>query len=106
MADNTSIVVLSDHGWHLGEKNHIAKQTLWTRSTRVPLIIVPPKRLKDMPRGVRCDRPAELLDVYPTLLAAAGLAPIDADQRLDGISLTPWLNKPTAEKERPAITTI
>jgi arylsulfatase A-like enzyme len=59
-----------------------------------------------MPRGVRCDRPAELLDVYPTLLAATGIASIDADQQLDGISLTPWLMQPTAEKQRPAITTI
>ena len=41
MAQSTWIVVLSDHGWHLGEKNHIAKQTLWTRATRVPLLIIP-----------------------------------------------------------------
>ena len=106
MADNTWIVVLSDHGWHLGEKNHIAKQTLWTRSTRVPLIIVPPKRLKDTPRGVRCDRPAELLDVYPTLVAATGVTPEKSDKSLDGLSLLPWIKQPTAEKKRPAITTI
>ena len=106
MADNTWIVVLSDHGWHLGEKNHVAKQTLWTRSTRVPMIIVPPKRMKDTPRGVRCDRPAELLDVYPTLVDAVGLKPIGADKHLDGLSLLPWIAEPAAEKDRPAITTI
>ena len=106
MADNTWIIVLSDHGWHLGEKDHVAKQTLWTRSTRVPMIIVPPKRMKDTPRGVRCDRPAELLDVYPTLVDAAGLKPTDADKYLDGLSLLPWIADPAAEKERPAITTI
>ena len=106
MADNTWIVVLSDHGWHLGEKDHIAKQTLWTRSTRVPMIIVPPKRMKDAPRGVRCDMPVELLDVYPTLVDAAGLSPTDADKHLEGLSLVPWLANPAAEKERPAITTI
>lgn len=106
MADNTWIVVMSDHGWHLGEKNHVAKQTLWTRSTRVPLIIVPPKRIKDTPRGVRCDRPAELLDVYPTLVDAAALKQEEADASLDGISLLPWLAEPSAKKERPAITTI
>lgn len=105
-ADNTWIVVFSDHGWHLGEKNHVAKQTLWTRSTRVPMIIVPPKRLKDTPRGVRCDRPAELLDVYPTLLDAAGLEPAGTDKQLDGLSLLPRLAKPDAKKDRPAITTI
>lgn len=105
-ADNTWIVVFSDHGWHLGEKNHIAKQTLWTRSTRVPMIIVPPKRLKQTPRGVRCDRPAELLDVYPTLIDAVGLEAVDSDKQLDGMSLLPWLAKPQSEKARPAITTI
>ena len=106
LADNTWIVVLSDHGWHLGEKNALAKQTLWTRSTRVPLIVVPPKRIKDTPRGVRCDRPAELLDVYPTLLDATGLEPSDSDKNLDGLSLLPWLAEPAAEKPRPAITTL
>ena len=70
------------------------------------MIIVPPRRLKDTPRGVRCDRPAELLDVYPTLIDAVGLAPIDQDQHLDGISLLPWLANPQAAKQRPAITTL
>lgn len=106
MAENTWIVVISDHGWHLGEKNHVAKQTLWTRSTRVPMIIVPPKRMTDTPRGVRCDRPAELVDVYPTLIDAVDLESADADKHLDGLSLLPWIADPTAEKQRPAITTI
>ncbi|MBT3202110.1 MAG: sulfatase [Phycisphaerales bacterium] len=106
MAGNTWIVVFSDHGWHLGEKNALAKQTLWTRSTRVPMIIVPPKRMKDMPRGVRCDRPVELLDVYPTLVAAAGLTSKKTDEHLDGLSLLPWLVSPALEKDRPAITTM
>jgi choline-sulfatase len=106
MAEHTWIVVMSDHGWHLGEKNHVAKQTLWTRSTRVPMIIVPPKRMTDTPRGVRCDRPAELLDIYPTLVDATGLEKQDTDKHLDGMSLLPWINDPAAKKDRPAITTI
>ncbi|MBK1828714.1 sulfatase [Haloferula rosea] len=106
MAEHTWIVVLSDHGWHLGEKNHIAKQTLWTRSTRVPLIVVPPKHLEDTPRGVRCNRPAELLDVYPTLIQAGGLDARPSDNLLDGLSLIPWIANPAAQKDRPAITTI
>ncbi|MEX1224014.1 MAG: sulfatase-like hydrolase/transferase, partial [Pirellulales bacterium] len=106
MADNTWIVVFSDHGWHLGEKQHIAKQTLWERSTHVPLIIVPPKRLADTPRGVRCARPVDLLDVYPTLLAAAGLKPADSDKHLEGLSLMPWIADPETPRERPALTTL
>lgn len=106
MANNTWIVLFSDHGWHLGEKNLLAKQTLWTRSTRVPMIIVPPKRLKDTPRGVRCNRPAELLDVYPTLVAATGIPAKPTDTKLDGLSLMPWVADPKAKKDRPAICTI
>ncbi|MFN3168959.1 MAG: sulfatase [Phycisphaeraceae bacterium] len=106
MSDNTWIVVVSDHGWHLGEKSHIAKQTLWTRSTRVPMIIVPPGRIRDTPRGVRCDRPADLIDVYPTLVDGVGLKPTDSDQSLDGVSLLPWLAQPQAKKDRPALTTL
>ncbi|MEM9281774.1 MAG: sulfatase, partial [Verrucomicrobiota bacterium] len=39
-ADNTTILLFSDHGYHLGEKDRISKQTLWEESTRVPLIVV------------------------------------------------------------------
>lgn len=58
-----------------------------------------------MPRGVRCDRPVELLDVYPTLVEA-GLVSKKTDEHLDGLSLLPWLAAPALEKERPAITTL
>lgn len=106
MADNTWIVVLSDHGWHLGEKNHIAKQTLWERSTHVPLIIVPPKRLTNTPRDKHCERPVDLLDIYPTLLAATKIPAKDSDKHLEGLSLMPWIENPEAPRERPAITTL
>lgn len=107
LADNTWIVVLSDHGWHLGEKQHFAKQTLWERSTRVPLIIVPPRSQRNAYRsGVRCDRPVELLDVYPTLLDACELAAHPDDVQLEGLSLLPWMKDPQRPKTRPALTTI
>ena len=106
MANDTWIVVFSDHGWHLGEKQHVAKQTLWERSTHVPLIIVPPKRLKETPRGVRCDRPVDLIDVYPTLLAATGVEAAESDKHLEGLSLMPWIRNPETPRERPALTTL
>ena len=106
MADNTWIVIFSDHGWHLGEKNHVAKQTLWERSTRVPLLVVPPKRMAAIPRGRRCERPAELLDLYPTLLEAASLPAAAGDKLLEGLSLMPWIKDPGAPRERPALTTL
>jgi arylsulfatase A-like enzyme len=38
LADNTIVVLWSDHGYHLGEKQITGKNTLWDRSTRVPLV--------------------------------------------------------------------
>ena len=40
--DNTIVVLWSDHGFHFGEKQHLAKRTLWEESTRVPFIVVGP----------------------------------------------------------------
>ena len=41
-ADNTIIVLWSDNGWHLGEKLITGKNSLWERSTHVPLIFAGP----------------------------------------------------------------
>lgn len=97
-ADNTIVVLWSDHGWHLGEKEITGKNTLWDRSTRVPLIFAGP----GVTAGQRCNRPAELLDIYPTLVDLCGLPPL---AQLDGHSLRPQLEDATAEREWPAITT-
>jgi len=94
-ADNTIIVLWSDHGFHLGEKEMCGKTTLWERSTRVPLIFAGP----GIENGV-CREPVELLDIYPTLAELAGLAP---PNNVEGISLSPQLANPTA-RSRPAIT--
>ncbi len=96
--DNTIVVLWSDHGWHLGEKLITGKNTLWDRSTRVPLIFAGP----GINAGAKSNKPAELLDIYPTLVELAGL-PSKSD--LEGISLTPQLKDPNAPRERPAITT-
>jgi arylsulfatase A-like enzyme len=95
---NTVVVLWSDHGWHLGEKGITGKNTLWERSTRVPLIFAGPR----VTPGAKCGRPAELLDLYPTLLDLCGLPPNKANE---GISLVPQLRDAKAVRERPAITT-
>lgn len=97
-ADNTVIVLWSDHGWHLGEKLITGKNTLWDRSTRVPLIFAGP----GVAAGARVTSPAELLDIYPTLIDLAGLP---AQEGLEGHSLRPQLEDASAPREWPAITT-
>jgi arylsulfatase A-like enzyme len=94
-AKNTVIVLWSDHGWHLGEKNHWHKSTLWEEATRVPLVISAP----GYQPGI-CDRPVSLLDLYPTLIELAGLETIKSH---DGVALTPLLRDPKAERNRPAV---
>lgn len=94
---NTLVVLFSDHGFHLGEKERWAKRSLWEESTRVPLIIAGP----GVPRG-RCDAPVELVDLYPTLLAQCGLA---RQEGLDGHDLTPLLRDPGGPWEHLARTT-
>lgn len=98
LSDNTIIVLWSDHAWHLGEKGITGKNSLWDRSTRVPLIFAGP----GVASGARSAQPAELLDIYPTLVELAGLP---AKSGLEGHSLTPQLKNADAPREWPAITT-
>lgn len=98
LRDNTIVVLWSDHGWHIGEKEITGKNTLWDDGTRVPLIFAGP----GVVAGQLCNQPAELLDIYPTLAELAGLPPKEG---LEGISLLPQLQDASTKRERPAITT-
>ena len=98
--DNTIIVLWTDHGWHLGEKKHWRKFTLWERSCRVPMMFVAPGVTK---ADQRCPRTIELLDIYPTLIDLCDLPPRDS---LDGRSLRPLLANPNATWDKPAITSL
>lgn len=102
-ADNTLIVLWSDHGWQLGEKDHWGKWTGWERSTKVPLIVVPPKRTKKQfaKAGSVCDQPVSLIDLYPTLVE---LCDIEGPAVLDGDSLVPLLQKPSAPFRESTLT--
>jgi len=98
LEENTIVVLWSDHGWHLGEKMITGKNTLWDDGTRVPLIFAGP----GVTGGQVCTKPAELLDMYPTLLEMCGLP---ARKELEGHSLTPQLEDASARRRWPAITT-
>ena len=103
-AGNTIVVLWSDHGWHLGEKQHWGKWTGWERSTRVPLLIVPAAGQPAAKKwaGQRCSSPVSLVDLYPTLVELAGL-PERAG--LEGLSLKPLLDNPRSGTDRAVVTT-
>lgn len=96
-ADNTIVVLWSDHGYRLGEKNLFAKQCLWDRATRAPLIIAGP----GITPQVIAD-PVELLSIYPTLTDLAELPHVKANE---GHSLQPFFTKKKLSWQYPAITT-
>lgn len=103
--DNTIVVLWSDHGWHLGEKEHWQKYTAWRVCTRVPLIIRVPVGTPGLPEGTGagtvCSKPVNLLSLFPTLTALAGLPPKPGN---DGPSLVPLLANPQAEWPHQSIT--
>lgn len=103
--DRTIVVLWSDHGWHLGEKEHWQKFTGWRACARVPLMIRVPGGVPGLPEGTRagsvCDRPVSLVDLFSTLTDLCGL-PAKAD--IGSRSLTPLLRDPAAPWPHAAIT--
>ena len=93
-AENTVIVVTSDHGDMLGERGMWFKKTLYEPAIRVPLVIARPGR-----RAQRITAPVSLVDLFPTLLDLAD-APEDAvSTPLDGHSLMPLFESDTGARE-------
>ena len=101
LADNTIVVLWSDHGYHLGEHNGIwQKRTLFEQSARSPLIIRVPGAKGN---GTACTRIVEFVDIYPTL---TDLADLKSPSGLEGRSLKPLLQNPLAEWNGTAITQV
>jgi len=114
-ADNTWIILWSDHGWSLGEKEHWGKHVPWRESVRMPLMVIPPKNAlpKGFTAGVRCNARVSLLDLYPTLLDACSLPTPPAlplarggAVRLEGKSLLPLVANPAAEWNNAVVSTV
>ena len=103
--ENTIVVLWSDHGWHLGEKEHWQKFTCWRVCTRVPLIVRVPEGAPGLSPGTKagniCSRPVSLLSLFPTLVELCGLP---AEEGWDGPSLVPLLSNPEAEWPHVATT--
>ena len=97
LSENTIIIVTSDHGWDMGQKEYIFKNTLWEDSARIPLLVRAPGISKN---GSSSNQPVSLIDLYPTLV---DLCDLTGDTRknsqgapLDGYSLRPLLSNPQA----------
>jgi uncharacterized sulfatase len=89
LRQKTIVVVVSDHGFHLGDKGGLwRKNTLYEASLRVPLIVAAPGIAQP---GVAASGLVELVDLYPTLTELAGLP---APAGLDGTSFKPLLDDP------------
>jgi len=92
--DNTIIVLVSDHGWQMGEKDYLFKNSPWEESTRIPYIIKAP----GFKTGAKVNHPVSLIDIYPTLTE---LCELTSDNRKNesgaktgGFSLKPFLDNP------------
>lgn len=97
--DNTVVVLWSDHGWHLGQKDHWSKFALWEQATRSPLMVVAPGVTKPEQRSAA---PVSLLDLYPTLVE---LCDLPRPAQLEGQSLVPQLRDANATRIEPAVMT-
>jgi arylsulfatase A-like enzyme len=97
--DRTIVVLWGDHGWHLGEKLHWRKFTLWEEATRAPLIWVVPGVTKG---GTLCHRTVDFMSLYPTLCDLAG---VPCPGHVEGRSIKELLRDPAAPWTTPALTT-
>ncbi len=91
----TYVMLVSDHGWHLGEKKHWCKGAIWEQTTHIPFIVRGPR----IASGSVCTQPVSLIDVYPSLVDLAGF---EIPDWLDGSSIKPQLLEPTTPRP-PAI---
>ena len=89
LRESTIVVLVSDHGFHLGEHGLWQKSDLFDESVRVPLIIQVPGMAGN---GQVASAPVELVDLFPTIVELAGL---QIDHRVSGESLVPMLTDPS-----------
>jgi iduronate 2-sulfatase len=101
LADSTTVVFWSDHGYQLGEHGQWMKQTVFEWSARAPFIVA---GAGVAARGKNSMRTVEFLDMYPTLAELCGLS--GTPSNLHGRSLVPLLKDPRSAWSKPAITQV
>ena len=85
LGETTRVVYTSDHGDNVGARGLWGKSNMYEESAGIPLILAGP----DIAAGAVCDTPVSLLDAYPSILAATGLAATEDETALPGRS---WLD--------------
>jgi arylsulfatase A-like enzyme len=105
-ASNTVIILCADNGYHMGEKQRLAKNTLWEESTRVPLIISAPGY--NASKGAEVNHPVGLIDIYPTFTDLCGMSgdtkKNEQGADIDGFSLRAFLEDPNTNSwEGPGV---
>lgn len=96
LREKTVVVLLGDHGYHLGDHGLWSKHTNFEAATRAPLIVRAPGRLN---KGRKTRALSEFVDVYPSLCELCGL---DRPRGLEGSSFVPLLDDPNRLWKRAA----
>lgn len=90
MRENTIVVFISDHGWHLGEQGMWGKTTNFENATRAPMIISMPNSTA---KGEKTKALVEYVDIFPTLIEATGVSNV-IPEYLEGTSMIQLMNSP------------
>ncbi len=95
--DNTMVILTSDHGWQMGEKGYLFKNSPWEESARIPLVIKTPEKISG-----KVTQPVSLIDIFPTVIDYCGLEGEtkinNKGGELGGYSLVPFLKNPKTKK--------
>jgi choline-sulfatase len=94
LLEDTRVIYSSDHGESAGAHGLLGKSHLYEPAIGVPLIMAGP----DLPQGIVIDEPVSHVDLYPTIVKAAGLTP---SANLDGEDLWPIIGG--AARSRPVL---
>ncbi len=97
-AENTIIVLASDHGWQMGQKQYLFKNSPWENGTHIPLVIKAPGAKENS----KVEQPVSLIDIYPTLTDMCRLKGDNCKNekgfKTAGFSLKPFIENPDLEK--------
>ena len=94
LTHNTTVLLMADHGWSLGEHGQWCKQSNTELVVRIPLVVRAPWLAKSL--GRRVDHLVEAVDVFPTLLDLHGVTIPETVGSLEGTSFAPMLRATTA----------